>query len=132
MSRTTLLIAVFVCFLALRSGCAINDPNRNDKMRYQMAHSHARRVLTETGSDLTPYSPDYELMIFWRRHYDESTKTVHDCQLYDFVKASPEPGPERFVIAYDKATRKTYLRADLRSNENLEALRSVEPPATVD
>ncbi len=87
-----------------------------------MAHGHARKVLRKAGSDLRPYHPDYELMIFWRRFYDESTMTIHDCQLYDFLKLSSRLGPCRFVIAYDKATRETYLRADLRSDENLEFL----------
>ena len=132
MRRAKLPIAVAVCLFALLSGCAINDPNRNDKIRYSMAHIHAKRALSEAGSSLTPYRPDYELMVFWRRHYDTCTKTIHDCQLYDFLKVSPKPGPERFVIAYDKATRKTYLRADLRSDENMESLRSVESPARVD
>ena len=123
MRRAKLPIAVAVCLFALLSGCAINDPNRNDKIRYSMAHAHAKRSLSEAGSSLTPYWPDYELLTFWRRHYDTPTKTIHDYKLYDFLKVSPEPGPSRFVIAYDTATRKTYLRADLRSNENMERLR---------
>src|SRR5688500_3547460 len=82
----------------------INDPNENDKIRYSMAHSHAARVLQEAGSELRPYSPDYEAMTFWRRYYDKQAEMIHDYQLYDFLKVSSEPGPNRFVIAYDKAT----------------------------
>ncbi len=106
-------------FLAYLHG---SDPNNNDKLRYVKAHNHAQKVLRESGSELSPYPPDYDLMTFWRRHYVEETLTIHDCQLYDFLKTSEKPGPDRFVIAYDKATRKTYLRADLRSNENIETL----------
>ena len=123
MRRARLPIAVAVCLVALLSGCAINDPNRNGKLRYSMAHIHAKRALSEAGASLTPYRPDYGLMIFCRRHYDTRTETIHDYQLYDFLKLTPKPGPNRFVIAYDDVTRKTYLRADLRSDENLDSLR---------
>lgn len=97
-------------------------------MRYQMAHLHAARVLEEAGSSLRPYRPDYDLEMFWRKHYDEEAKVLHVYQLYDFLKASSEPGPDRFVIAYDNVTRETYLRNDLRSNANLESL--VKPERT--
>ena len=89
-----------------------------------MALEHAEHVIRETGSNLRPYHPDYELMIFWRRDYDESTKILHHYELYDLMKTSQQPGPDRFVIAYDKVTRKTYLRTDLRSNENITTLPS--------
>jgi hypothetical protein len=115
---------------SINSGCSllyINDPNSNDKIRYSMAHAHAERGLREAGSKLHPYSPDYDVMVFWRRHYDEKTQTIHDCQLYDFLKTSRQPGPDRFVIAYDMATRKTYLRTDLRSDVNIESLPSRKP-----
>ena len=114
-------IAIVVCLLALLSGCSLNDPNRNGKVRNSMASVHAGKVLSDAGSSLKPYHPDYDLMIFGRRHYDESTTTLHLYTLYDFLKVSPEPGPDHFVIAYDKATRKTYLRSDLRSNENMDS-----------
>ncbi len=122
MKRLTPSIIVSMYSLVILSGCAINDPNKNDKIRYSMAHIHANRVLTEAGSNLESHYPDYSMMTFRRDHYDRSTHVVHVCELYDFLKVSPEPGPERFVIAYDKVTRKTYLRANLRSNENLERL----------
>ncbi|GJM25525.1 MAG: hypothetical protein DHS20C16_19400 [Phycisphaerae bacterium] len=91
-------------------------------MRYQMAHLHAARVLEEAGSGLRPYRPDYDLEVFWRKHYDKEAEILHVYQLYDFLKTSQEPGPKRFVIAYDKATRETYLRKDLRSNRNLKSV----------
>ena len=117
MTKTTL--AAFL--LALLSGC-IEDLSRIEKLRYSMAHVHAQKVLSDAGSSLSPYHPDYELMVFWRYYIDECTpKTLHECKLYDFLKVSPEPGPDHFVIAYDKATRKTYLRSDLRSNENMDS-----------
>ena len=126
------LLAVSAAFVP---GCALlsmNDPNANDKIRYQMAHLHAQRVLREAGSQLRPYTPDYDLMTFWRRDYDEQTTVIHDYQLYDFLKTSREPGPDRFEIAYDTATRETYLRTDLRSNQNVGTLPSSAPAAHED
>jgi hypothetical protein len=122
MRRTSTPIAIGAGLFVYLSGCVINDPNHNEKIRFSMARIHAERVLAESGSSLRPCPPDYELMTFWRKHYDEPTRAVHVYELYDFLKTSAQPGPDRFVIAYDKATRKTYLRADLRSNENLEIL----------
>lgn len=109
-------------------GCALHktgDPNHNEKIRYQMAHAHAGELLQAAGSDLDAHD-DYDLMIFFRRHNDLVRRIVHRYELYDFLKTSPKPGPERFVIAYDDATRRTYLRSDLRSNENLESLPVVD------
>jgi hypothetical protein len=103
------------------TGCALSDPNHNPKVRYAWAHQHAERVLRDAGTQLSPYS-DYDLMTFYRRQWDESAEVMHKYELYDFLKICATPGPPRFVIAYDMATRKTYLRADLRSNENLERL----------
>lgn len=99
----------------------IDDPNHNDKIRYHMAMKHAEHVLRETGSKLSVFD-DYELMIFLRKHFDRTTRMVHRYQLYDFVKKADGDGPMRFVIAYNKATKKTYLRNDLRSNKNLDKL----------
>jgi len=96
----------------------MNDPNHNDKIRFSMAYAHAEQVLKEQGSS----SSTYDVMVFWRRHYDENTHVIHDCQLYDFLKTTAGPGPEHFVIAYDKATRETYLRTDLRSDQNITSL----------
>lgn len=62
------------------------------------------------------------MLEFRRGHYDAETKVFHKYQLYDFLKTSPGPGPAHFVIAYDTATRKTCLRADLRSNQDLDRL----------
>ncbi len=95
------------------SGCsllAMNDPNSNDKIRWGLAHGHAERVLKEAGSKLRPYAPDYDMKTFWTSH----------SEFYDFLKTSTKPGPNRFVIVYDSEKRKTYLRADLHSDENLE------------
>lgn len=130
MHRAITCLTMLYCGFALVSGCTINDPNHNEKIRYSMADIHARRVLAEAG--LGEDRGKYELMVFWRRHYDEDTKLVHVLELYDYLKTSPAPGPDRFVIAYDKATRKTYLRSDLRSNENLESLPTVERTATME
>ncbi|QDV89027.1 hypothetical protein RAS2_00880 [Phycisphaerae bacterium RAS2] len=104
------------------SGCLINDPNHNEKVRWGLAEEHATNALTESGWELS--CTDYELMVFWRRHTpkENGMYVVHDLQLYEYLKKSEKPGPDRFVIAYDKATRKTHLRSDLRSNENLDAL----------
>lgn len=116
------------------AGCALSDPNYNPKVRYAWAHKHAERVLRDAGTQLTPYWPNYELMCFYRQHWDKSTEVMHEYELYDFLKICDRPGPPRFVIAYDMATRKTYLRAELRSNENLDRLpphqerQDAEPP----
>ena len=130
MRPARLTTAVAVCLFALLSGCVFSDPNLWGQARFQMAHRHAQRVVSPYG--ITPYAPNYDLEIFWRKHYDAATGKHHSYELYDFLKVSPQPGPDRFVIAYDRATRKTYLRADLRSNDNLETLRSVGSPARVD
>jgi hypothetical protein len=127
--RIATLTGALFSFGMLTSGCSLlhmNDPNHNDKIRYSMAYGHAAKVIQEAGSELKAGHPDYDVMTFWRRHYDEEARILHDCQLYDFLKVSKHPGPDRFVIAYDKATRETYLRADLRSNENLSCLPTVE------
>ncbi|GMV96487.1 MAG: hypothetical protein AMXMBFR83_08530 [Phycisphaerae bacterium] len=75
-----------------------------------MARHHARRVLREAGSTLSAGHPAYGVMTFRRRHSDEKIGTIHgtihDCRLDDFLKTSKEPGPDRFVIAYDKASRR--------------------------
>ncbi len=115
--NTTLISLVVL----LSGGCTTNDPNHNDKMRYAMARIHANRVLEQLSDDLSVLE-DYDLETFWRKHYDQETRVVHIYQLYDFLKISDRHGPNRFVIAYDKVTRKTYLRSDLRSNEDLDAL----------
>lgn len=114
-----LIVTVTAVFAGM--GCTLNDPNRIDKVRYSMAHDHAQKVLLQSGSKLNAFY-DYDLMTFGRRHFDEDTRILHRYQLYDFVKKTDAHGPERFVIAYDYATRKTYLRSDLRSNENLTTL----------
>jgi len=108
--------------MSMSTGCYLGDPNHNPKVRYAMATRHAREALKDAGYDLTPGYPDYDLMIFGRRHYDRETEVLHHLVLYDFLKIADKPGPNRFVIAYDTATRETYLRPDLRSNENLERL----------
>jgi len=105
--------------------CTLNDPNTNEKMRFGMATQHALGVIEQANQQLT--LADYDLEVFWRKHYDESTKTTHFYELYDFAKKSANPGPDRFVIAYDRHTRNTYLRADLRSNENLDRLPALAP-----
>ncbi len=114
-----------ITFLSLAilasGGCYASDPNRNPKMRHWMAHQHADRVLAQVGDGLSCFD-DYDLMVFWRRHFDEETRVLHDYQLYDVVKTSDRPGLKRFIIAYDTATRKTYLRSELRSNENIDSL----------
>jgi hypothetical protein len=120
------LLPCVVAVLSL-SGCTINDPNHNAKIRYSMAMGHAQRVLKEAGSSLEILK-DYNTLTFRRMHFDHDTRVVHVFELYDFVKNSPGVGPEAFVIAYDKVTRKTYLRADLRTNENLETLPTESPP----
>jgi hypothetical protein len=119
--HATLLILTGATTLCL-SGCLINDPNHNEKVRWGLAEQHAKNALHDSGWGLT--SSDYERMLFWRRHTPKESGLyiVHDLQLYEYRKISEKPGPDRFVIAYDKATRKTYLRSDLRSNENLDAL----------
>lgn len=116
-----LLILAGATFLCL-PGCLINDPNHNEKVRWGLAEEHAMNALRDSGCRLT--CSDYELMVFWRRHTpkENGLYIVHDMQLYDYIKKSEKPGPDHFVIAYDKATRKTYLRSDLRSNENLDAI----------
>lgn len=128
--RTFILIISIVLTAASSGGCNllfINDPNHNEKIRYSMAHGHAARVLKESGSALEPYRPDYDYLVFFRRHYDESTHAFHSCELYDFLKISDKPGPERFVIAYEKETKKTYLRTDLRTNLNIDRLPTTQP-----
>ncbi len=124
-------IAVLFQVLTLTTGCTqlgylLEDPNRNDKMRYSMAHIHADRVLREAGSNLSSYRPDYNTIVFIRRPCGKSTGVRHKYELWEFLKTSSQPGPSRFVIAYDNVTRKTYLRANLHSDENLERL----PPTT--
>jgi hypothetical protein len=107
-----------ICLLSILPGCALTDPNHNEKIRWGMAQVHAGDVIKNAGAD----PRQYEQEVFTRKYYDRATHVVHVYELYDFMKTSPDPGPDRFVIAYDKATRKTYLRSDLRSNENLERL----------
>ena len=119
MIRKSLTILSLIGLLS--GGCTINDPNHNDKIRYSMARIHADRVLEQINDELSSRD-DYDLVTFWRRHWDSETKVMHVYKLYDFVKTSDRPGPKRFVIAYDKVTRKTYLRSELRSNENLDSL----------
>lgn len=114
--------------IIFQAGCNLSDPNYNDKMRYQMAHLHAADVLKAAGCELSPFGGgNYNLMEFWTKYYDEKTKIVHFYQLYDFLKICDKPGPDRFVIAYDTVTRKTYLRSDLRSNVNLDRLPATQP-----
>lgn len=111
-----------ICLVALGAGCNLNDPNRVAQIRHLMANEHARAVLQAAGSSLSPESPDYSVLVFWRNHLDSANNTQHRYELYDFVKTSQAPGPESFVIAYDNVTRSTYLRSDLRSNQNLDRL----------
>lgn len=111
------MLGIGVC-AALATGCHLNDPNHNGKMRYDMASKHARQFLRDSGSILDS-SDDYELKIFYRQHYDAETRVVHNLTLYDFVKVSEGPGPKGFVIAYDKHDRQTHLRGDLRTDKNL-------------
>lgn len=93
-----------------------------------MAYEHAQSALHESGWTLDPYK-DYDLEIFRRRFAErvEQEYRHHDLELYDFLKKASSPGPDRFVIAYDNVTKATYLRQDLRSNENLANL----PRATI-
>ena len=113
-------------FTVLFAGCSLHDPPDHRKARYAMAIEHAARVLREAGTELSPTWPDYEVMTFYRRYWDESTEVMHRYELYDFVKICDKPGPARFVIAYDVGTRETYLRANLRSNHNLDRLPTVQ------
>lgn len=107
-----------VC-IPIASGCHLNDPNHNPKIRYQLAIIHANEFLKESGSSLRCHYPSYDLEMFSRFWYDEETETEHPLVLYDYLKTTNESGPRRFVIAYDKFDRRTYLRTDLRSNQNL-------------
>ena len=104
------------------SGCVLIDPHSNPKTRYAKAMNHAERVLREAGSDLRPYKDHYDLMTFTRSHWDAEQEIMFIYKLYDFVRITDKPGPDHFVIAYDKKTGETYLRSDLRSNKNLESL----------
>ena len=116
---------IFLILIA-PTGCRINDPNYNDKMRWAMAQSHAKSVLEDSAANLE----SYDVEEFLRRHYDSETKVIHDYRLYDYLKTSPGPGPDRFVIAYDPVTRQTYLRKNLRSNENLDRLLAPNIPSS--
>lgn len=132
MLRTILTVTFCACLIVAPCGCSnaiksMDDPNVNPKIRFMMATSHAREVLADAGNGQTPNQLDYDMMIFTRRVFDESTQTEHHLELYDFLKTSSHCGPQRFVIAYDDVTRKTYLRSDLRSNENLDSLPLAEP-----
>ncbi len=101
----------------------MNDPNHNGKMRYSMATIHARNFLKDQVG-ITNERPleDYDLMVFYRQHYDFETRECHNLTLYDYLKNNKNAeGPERFVIAYDKFDRKTYVRDNLRSNEDIES-----------
>ena len=122
-------VVVIACLSCLCAGCWLCGPNHNDKMRYSMALGHADRALREVGCDLS-YSDDYALMEFWRVYYDERENVLHELKLYDFLKTAKGSGPDRFVIAYDFVRRQTYLRADLRSDENLERLDWASTPTT--
>ena len=130
MRALTIALAMGLSGLVTTSACSlahIGDPNHNDKIRYSMAHGHAAQVLDEQGVELDLHR-DYESMTFWRRDYDEENHVLHDYQLYDFLKTSDRLGPERLLIAYDTATRQTYRRSNLRSNENLDAGRPDREP----
>jgi hypothetical protein len=101
----------------------MNDPNWNEKVRESMVLAHASKVLAKTSCVPKPSLNDYDQMTFARKHYDKDTKIVHIYVLYDYLrKQTPGCGPERFVIAYDKATKRTYLRRNLRSNDDIESL----------
>ena len=121
MRRLSESAVVVFCVLSA-TGCAINDPNRNSKVRYVMVRQHASRALKEAGYEVRPYWPDYEAMQFDRFYYDKAGDSYHNWELTDFLKITDKPGPDRFVIVYERETRKTYLRSNLRSNENLERL----------
>ena len=119
-----------VCLFTLLSGCVNKKCFLLGQSGFQKAHRHARRALREAGFDISPHCPNYELEIFWR--VDRRDSPFRYYVLYDFLKVSAKPGPDRFVIASDMVTHKTYLRADVRSNENLDALPLAESPASVD
>lgn len=112
--RCTIGLAILICI----AGCTFDDPNANEKIRYQMAKMHAISELERVHADLE----DYDLMVFHRRHYDQESREVHHYELYDYLKTSSGAGPVRFVVAYDNVTRQTYLRSDLRSNSNIDRL----------
>jgi hypothetical protein len=105
--------------LPLLVGC-LSDPNHMAGVRYLHVLEHAAKTLDESGSSLKPFKPDYQLMIFRREPDGLVIEGKPDLELYDFFKTTSERGPDRFVIVYDRRTRETYLRDDLRSNENLE------------
>ena len=105
----------------LLGGCNLDDPNVNEHIRYQMAMAHAKATIERGGSSLSPDRPDYNLEIFFRRHFDEKANIRHSYEIYDFLKNSHSPGPERIIIAYDNVTRMTHLRSNLRSNVNLDS-----------
>jgi len=118
------LSLIFFSFVApLSNGCRMNDPNHNGKMRHSMAMKHARSFLKDDVG-VTNERPldDYDLMVFYRQHYDKQLQETHNLTLYDFLKNDKRAvGPDRFVIAYDKFDRKTYVRDNLRSNEDIES-----------
>jgi len=93
----------------------VNDPNHNEKSRYSIAQHRARKLIQECGSDLNPYHPEYDLEIFYRQRESGESE-----ELFDYVKASPRPGPSHFVIVYDFGARTTHVRTDLRSKQNLD------------
>jgi hypothetical protein len=121
-------LVLWLCITPFLAGCALNAPNQNEKARYSMVMNHARQVLREAGSSLAPHR-DYDRAIFWRKYYDKDAHNMRVWELYDFVKIAPGPGPEHFVIVYEENTRKTYLRTNLRSVENLERLPTTQPAA---
>jgi len=88
-----------------------------------MATRHALRFLKdEVGVKHERPLGNYDLMIFYRQHYDKQLRETHNLTLYDYLKNdSSAEGPERFIIAYDKFDRRTYLRDSLRSNEDIES-----------
>jgi hypothetical protein len=102
------------------SGHELDDPNIIPQARYQMAHLHAQQALADAGFSTDHFRDQFDLEIFTRRHVDGDV--VHHYELYEFLKTAPTPGPERIVIAYDDVTRTTYIRRDLRSNQDLTSL----------
>jgi hypothetical protein len=130
--RRVLVLSLCCTWTMLQSGCALtNDPRRNDKARYWMAHETADHALRVAGYEINSYHPNYDLEEFGYLWYDKQSGRLHHETLYDFLKITELPGPQRFVVAFDWETGDFFLRSELRSRSNLAALpRNERSPAT--